>query len=414
MTSQHYEFLKSSPLFAFSLGSRELLHTNYLAWLFEQDNTFVEAILDVKVEEHSQVEVFREKHHLDIVVQIKTPSDAVLLLVIEIKVKDTPRAEQLAKYDKTLSEQFPASATKKFVFTLAPARGDIEKEKTGWKIVRFKEVSEKLKMAAAAKPLTQPSHKAILDEYIELLDNLHGVIEEVCVEDTEEQNGLRYWWVEPSKKLKDELKELRFDDTIKKLRASFLLDDILKELRSNHQNIWNLLPKDGGVSGKSEIEFDFKYGLTNKTPLVEIRFIRKTNKSELTIGIQIQGNQYRRYIEFSRLDLKRHSEQGDIQRFVTATDRYKWLLQPETENKTFMLDTPGGEKASFKTSIRANSPLCRYAPSFVYQYVNIKPEDPDCISPAELVSQILFDIELANQLITDSEYVKPYENWRSE
>ena len=92
--------LKASPLFSLSLSSKELFHSNFLAWLGNNDRTkqfFVEVInelvKDLNLQSTGNWIVEREDHHFDLCINEinKKGKKGKYLLIIENKVKSIVR-----------------------------------------------------------------------------------------------------------------------------------------------------------------------------------------------------------------------------------------------------------------------------------------------------------------------------------
>src|ERR1700676_1892052 len=98
------DILRSSPLFQLSLGSKELFHSNFLAWLFETYPQESGRALSrfLKKDEGSAVmlPVLREQKNRDLTINFKNGQQ----LVIENKVKSLPYIEQLELYSEGATE----------------------------------------------------------------------------------------------------------------------------------------------------------------------------------------------------------------------------------------------------------------------------------------------------------------------
>lgn len=93
------EELNKNPLFRMSLGSKELFHSNFIAWLIETDNQFLRTWLGYN--EHIErilnlnhpISVDRERGNTDLWIQSGEES-----IIIENKVKSVPDRRQLDEY----------------------------------------------------------------------------------------------------------------------------------------------------------------------------------------------------------------------------------------------------------------------------------------------------------------------------
>ena len=88
--------LKNSPVFSMSLGSKELFHSNFWAYLMEQEEgkEFIRFFFN-DIDINSELKIKREDKKRDLVVY----SDGKEY-VIENKIKSYPRREQLEKYSR--------------------------------------------------------------------------------------------------------------------------------------------------------------------------------------------------------------------------------------------------------------------------------------------------------------------------
>ena len=102
--------LNTSPMFNLSLSSKELFHSNFLAWLGNNSDTrefFVEVINllveDLNLQYSGGWTVMREDKHFDLCIREDTKKGkgkGKYLLIIENKVKSIPLKRQLDEYVK--------------------------------------------------------------------------------------------------------------------------------------------------------------------------------------------------------------------------------------------------------------------------------------------------------------------------
>ena len=97
--------LKESPVFALTLGAKELCHSNFWKWLIDKDKNFAKVFFkEIDVDKIDSVS--REKEHMDLVVETKN-GDYIGGYIIENKLKSLPDKEQLEDYkNKFGSEVF--------------------------------------------------------------------------------------------------------------------------------------------------------------------------------------------------------------------------------------------------------------------------------------------------------------------
>ena len=82
--------LNRSPLFAISLSGKELSHSNFWAWLLEQEVEGKHPFIEVFIPDFYQkgctfVSVEREKKHVDLTITYKNKTNETEILIIENK-----------------------------------------------------------------------------------------------------------------------------------------------------------------------------------------------------------------------------------------------------------------------------------------------------------------------------------------
>ncbi len=127
--------LKSSPVYAMSLGSKELFHTNFWAWIMEHEKYQKEFInlffADIIIDNISKIT--REEGNRDITIWVDNNSKAY---VIENKLKSIATKEQLDNYKKRLD--------KKFAGGVVTGIEDPKSECSHWKFISYEKIAEKL------------------------------------------------------------------------------------------------------------------------------------------------------------------------------------------------------------------------------------------------------------------------------
>lgn len=104
------EELNKNPMFRISLGSKELFHSNFLAFLWDQNpKAFLESLNDlchnsIQVEDllnEKELTLDREKENFDICIHHKEGKGEkeIYDIIIENKVKSIPYEEQLIDYE---------------------------------------------------------------------------------------------------------------------------------------------------------------------------------------------------------------------------------------------------------------------------------------------------------------------------
>ena len=97
--------LDAEPLFHASLGSKELFHSNLIAWFVDRQREAARQVFDSWTRPHVGAPdgtTERERLHLDLVIHLRDCAP----LVVENKVFSPPKDEQLAQYAQEVAHRF--------------------------------------------------------------------------------------------------------------------------------------------------------------------------------------------------------------------------------------------------------------------------------------------------------------------
>lgn len=384
------EELKNSPLYTMSLGSRELYHSNFWAWLMRKNpymiNVFFENLIEVvekgekgfkiiakgKCKENIDPLKLIERENANTDIKIQLDND---VYIIENKIKTLPYREQLLKYqyqskgfqngcytglvDPNFSEEEIEFECKKEIHKNTFQHKD-------WSFVSYSTISKRITaiMDQNDKGWFNCFEREIINKYCEDISNINTIISEKIPSNN----------VQEFKFEKDlALDNIRLEDVYQKLKA-----DIFK--KNLHEKLKNQI--DSKING---YELKIQSNFTRKTPLVEV-FYRK-GKDDL-IGIQLQGTQYRRC--FSKWGGK------DLENTFNSLNG-KWFCNSFTKSEKRKANgsiTFNGRK--YVTSQTGN--YCSYKPSFIYQYGNL---DDKNWSFDAIRNAIKSDMETAKQILSE-------------
>ncbi len=216
-TAVNIDWLEKSPMYQMSLGSRELFHSNFLAWLFE---TYPNSITILVIEPTRFKSVLREKKNVDLVILGK---HGETLAILENKVKDIPRQGQLEKY----AESF-ANTKKGILLTLVPETFVLSKTKSGsgwvWTRLTYRELARNI-VAWRNSAELESRDATFVDEYCMMVDGICDIAEKYLNPELIKQQ----YWFAPS--VREDLATIRFDDTIKKYEAQLMASEIEERLK---------------------------------------------------------------------------------------------------------------------------------------------------------------------------------------
>lgn len=351
------ETLNKSIVYNMSLGSKELFHSNLWAWLIENDHSFSKVFFE-DIELDVIKEIRREDKNRDIVIHLNNNN----CYIIENKIKSLPTNEQLNGYSE--SKHFHKGILTGLIETL-----DI-KAKDKWSFISYKDIATNIrKIAEKSNADNIKKYEKIIFEYCEVIELLDGIINNQL---KEEENILSY--------NVGELTQIRFDDVYKKLKAAHFAAYL-----KNKINIDEFISE----WGKVEIQTSF----SDKNAIIDIKYIKNrdkdTKKIEASLGIQLQGRQFRIIAEGK-------PNEGCDEIFRNYL-KYDWF------DKEF--DVRAKEKKVFNR-ITSMTPMNqkqynKYGETFVYQFFNIENKNYD-----DLCENIMQYIKKAKQIIEKITYKK--------
>ena len=358
--------LKNSPLYNLSLTSKELFHSNLLAWLCECYPTEMGVLFapfltkPTAVGSNSITEVHRELHNFDLTVVYADGQK----LIIENKVKSLPYLGQLEEYtaeatDKPNTGFLLLSLTEPY-FLDNTGRTIILKDGSYWHFLNYRELGEKLHEALKAIVATNSYHGQLIADYITFIKDLDRV--QTLFHFTPDDDNTNFFGNEEIVRLSG----LRMADFIHKLRYAKLANYVAQRLEQEgfsviRSNWWE------GTTGQFCITSD----MTRGVGLFDLKYIvsqKEADKSLAMVGIQLQGNSFRLVFEYE-----------DKAKAIKIAER---LLQPgEGAARSWfdftLIPEPGLEypkKGKFN----------QYSGTFLYRSKNL-----NATSPPKLVELIL-------------------------
>lgn len=353
--------LKESPVFALTLGAKELCHSNFWKWLIDKDKNFAKVFFkEIDVDKIDSVS--REKEHMDLVVETKN-GDYIGGYIIENKLKSLPDKEQLENYKNKYASK------KERHFVCGKVTG-ISKPSfvlpNGWDPLSYEEILDGIEKMYQSANLTGDD-KIVVKEYIESSKSMLYVIDESCkaIGNTMDCSKL------------DKMSKIKLDDIVKKLQADrfahFLNENIRKELEKLiDNNSWEVV---------------IKPGFTRKDSLVDVRFKKEENEDELSLGIQIQGDKFKRIVSTTKV--AQTSKKQKAEKLFEKYHAMGWLKSYDASTKMV-----------FNKKTQQTKDYCSYVTdkyTLVYQYFDI--EDYKFTT---LMNEIFSHLNDASKIIKDN------------
>lgn len=182
--------LKGNPMFHLSLGSKELFHSNFLEFLWEEDKvSFFKMLCEILGDGNEQIKqminsqeeyiLSREKKKFDICIYHKDDETEIYDVIIENKVKSIPYKTQLDGYVKVVGNNHKQIPPVYILLSLAKAFPDknvIEKEDK-WKIVSYDSLLEAIQNYYFNKELCN----SYIQDYCAFISRLYSLQE--CIMD---------------------------------------------------------------------------------------------------------------------------------------------------------------------------------------------------------------------------------------
>lgn len=323
--------LKERPLFYLFLSSRELFHTNFWFWLSQINNKETLSLFVDNTSNYQEIKFEREYNQNNRKVRAKVDllisSSNNEKIVIENKVKDFPKKDQLERIQKSFANKDNPR------FILTTLFWDSEFSFSGWEIKTYKEISDRINPASFTKNLY---YRSIIEDYKQLTNNLAELSRLLKV------NCYYDFAISYNKELYDKLNDIKIWEVYQKMRSGHLLIKYNKYSRYKKNDIMTA------------------YAINNQKATITFELAIKNN---YTIGIQIENNQFRK--------------------FVTGKKHIEFANRLKEDNLFFDSEWRSPKKRD----------ILGYKPDFKYQYEKIDPLSFEC-----LFNKIDKEIQSINEL----------------
>lgn len=388
--------LKQSPMFQLSLSSKELFHSNFLYWIYQISPKMFQNLIGQlfwnagKLSElgewPKEFTVKRERKNFDLCVINTSGKTESIWLVIENKVKSIPNKSQLERYLK----QTPGA--KHLLLSLVgdsfPEYGAV---KGLWSVVSYRNIADILSDLVRGKIGYEYDIIRDYANYISDLDNL--------------ANQWKMYGQNISASYvfkKDGYKDLRIDDIYQKVLFSQILNLITERFKNPDVDFKRNNVFDSNNQSLSKVNTLYvNSGLTNDTGFLEVKV---KIEDDIALLVQVQGNQYRRCLEFCKDD--------KTKKWMNLADNISWLkyTAPSSIKQFFALERDEIPGKPYPLSIGKGSPyipykrkdgnrewrdgFCKYGDCFIYQYLKIENRSID-----DIITSVLEDINNFRSII---------------
>lgn len=387
-----YSILSSSPLFNLSLSSKELFHSNFLAWLAQQyPDFFVEICKELGCKaDWSKAEwnVKREYKNFDLCITL----DEKIVMVLENKVKSIPTKAQLDKYVEKLKKEEKQDIENIDLILLSlstsfPDKEAIKNDKNEkkWQIRNYEDLYKAMRKHMHL--IDHQYHITLIEDYCSFVATLHEYSES--------------WKVDDSKRFllndcnREKLKELRIVDLQDKIWYSQLLEKLNSRLKENSQ--WSVqsgmdIKKIAEDNSACLTKIFTNFGFTHGDGLLEAKI--KVNQ-EYVLLIQIQGNKYCRAIEWIKKDQYDHNKFWGMTKQEMNKKSFSFFQFEKNDPINFPSICEGNTDFIPDKKIKNETRnFKKYGAKFLYQYKVIK-EDVTVPAVLDAIKEDLESIEKA-------------------
>lgn len=386
-----YSILSSSPLFNLSLSSKELFHSNFLAWLAQHyPDFFVEICKELGCKadwSKAKWNVKREYMNFDLCIT----SDKKIVMVLENKVKSIPTKAQLDEYVEKLKKEKKQDVKNIDLILLSlsisfPDKQAIEDEKK-WQIRNYKDLCTATRKQMQL--INNQYHKALIEDYFSFVATLHE-----CSESWKVKDSSPFLLPNDNDSNRKELRKLRIADLQDKIWYSQLLEKLNSRLEGNNQ--WDVqsgmdIKKIAKDNSACLTKIFTNFGFTHGQGLLEAK-IKVTQ--DYVLLIQIQGNKYCRAIEWIKEDQGDHNKFWEMTKDIMNKKGFSFFQFKKNDpinfpsicnnEKTIKATTRNGETQNFN----------KYGVKFLYQYKVIK-EDATVSAVLDAIMKDLVSIKEA-------------------
>jgi hypothetical protein len=251
------DLLNKDPLFYLFLSSKELFHSNFWFWLSEKNKSEASKLFSstlISIPKYKREKKSKEKNLDNIIVDLLISDHEKPAVIIENKIKDFPKIEQLRLIEKYYKDP-------NIEFVLVSLFSANHLNLGVWKILSYSDIAHKIN----ANNFTSDSFEvALIDKYKSFILKLSDLAN-LLPRTREYDFAIKF-----DQDLFKALNEIKFWEVYQKMRASDLIYDFTK----NYPGV------------------EVYYGINHQKATIGFYI----EISGYKIGIQLEDNQFRRYI----------------------------------------------------------------------------------------------------------------------
>lgn len=280
------EALEKDPLFHMSLGSKELFHSNFLAWFADYFPEHVAAVFrpwTVTMVGAKAGRSEREVDHLDLVLHLPDLAP----IAVENKVFSVPNEEQLDHLTKGALAKREAKGTT-YAHVLLSLMSPGWTMYNDWRLLSYRELAEALHPQVMHIRAVDAFASGLVEHYVVLISRLAELFDLLGTPAANEPLLL-------SRRVATYLERTRISAGVQKARASWVARELCK-----------------AVAEKGWSDIHVKYDFTNGMSLLEGFCFQEVSESDQAgdaLGWQLQGLQFRLAVITGKLRGPAHCEE---------------------------------------------------------------------------------------------------------
>jgi hypothetical protein len=360
------EALEKEPLFHMSLGSKELFHSNFLAWFanrFPEQAAAVFRPWTVPIVAAQAGRSKREAVHLDLILHLPNLAP----IAVENKVFSVPSEEQLDHLAEGPLAKLEAKGTSytRILLSLMSPGWSVYKN---WRLLSYRELGEALRLQVASIRAADTFAGDLVEHYIVLISKLVELVDLLGTPRSDEPLLL-------NSRVETYLRRARVSAGVQKARASCMA----RELRK-------------AIAEMGWFDIQVKYGFTKGSSLLQGFCHQEVGASNWVgdaLGWQLQGAQFRLAVITGVLRGQEHRQERE----AYVADRYSgWF---DFAPLVAIAGTTGMIRAS---EMRGSRWIFQgYKPDFVYRY-RIAAE----LTPTQIIELGLLYLGRAREILNTS------------
>jgi hypothetical protein len=305
------EKLSASPLFNLSLSSKELFHSNFLAWLCEEypgqiGRWFTRFINNDARDKSEQKEVLRESRHVDLTIMYENGEQ----LLIENKVKSLPSKEQLEEISSGVKKKDRARTSFLLLTLVCPTflsadektnkliRLQVDNNEVTWRWITYRDLGDALKTFVPDIDKADHYHGELLKDYVGFIGNLDELQSYFSIDWADDAGD--FFVADPVMK---QIRDIRLHDLVDKLRYEQLAWQVRDELHRE-----NFCVKYDDISSPEkvkslhaiapEVQVFCDSAMTRSTGISDFKYILPVDRdTPVTLGVQLQANTLKLFLE---------------------------------------------------------------------------------------------------------------------